>query len=198
MPRQLPPNVADFTGRELALEWLHARMRARERGSTAVVITAAVGKAGWENHVGRPCRSPDAHAISRWSVVRQLARGRGAGPQPRRCARRVSARPRCGGQSIPDDVDERADLYRSLMADRHALVLLDNAADEAQVRPLLPAGAGNAVLVTSRTRLTGLAGTEVIDLEVLPPEQAVELLGKIAGEDRIAKEPAAALSRHTL
>jgi hypothetical protein len=102
------------------------------------------------------------------------------------------------GQSIPDDVDERADLYRSLMADRHALVLLDNAADEAQVRPLLPAGAGNAVLVTSRTRLTGLAGTEVIDLEVLPPEQAVELLGKIAGEDRIAKEPAAALSRHTL
>jgi hypothetical protein len=102
------------------------------------------------------------------------------------------------GQSIPDDVDERADLYRSLMADRHALVLLDNAADEAQVRPLLPAGAGNAVLVTSRTRLTGLAGTQVIDLGVLRPEQAVELLGKIAGEDRIAKEPAAALSRHTL
>ena len=96
------------------------------------------------------------------------------------------------GHSIPDDVDERADLYRSLMADRRALVLLDNAADEAQVRPLLPAGAGNAVLVTSRTRLTGLAGAEVIDLDVLPPEQAVELLGKIAGAHRIAREPAAA------
>jgi transcriptional regulator with XRE-family HTH domain len=46
VPRQLPPDIADFTGRELALEWLHARMRTRERGSTAVVITAAVGKAG--------------------------------------------------------------------------------------------------------------------------------------------------------
>jgi NB-ARC domain len=96
------------------------------------------------------------------------------------------------GHSIPDAVDERADLYRSLMADRRVLVLLDNAADEAQVRPLLPAGAGNAVLVTSRTRLTGLAGAEVIDLDVLPPEQAVELLGKISGAHRIAREPAAA------
>jgi hypothetical protein len=96
------------------------------------------------------------------------------------------------GQAIPDGADERVDLYRSLMADRRTLVLLDNAADEAQVRPLLPAGAGNAVLVTSRTRLTGLAGTEVIDLDVLPPEQAVELLGKIAGADRVAREPAAA------
>jgi hypothetical protein len=83
-------------------------------------------------------------------------------------------------------------VYRSLMADRHALVLRDNAADEAQVRALLSAGAANAVLVTSRTRLTGLAGTEVIDLDVLPPEQAVELLGKIVGTDRIAREPAAA------
>src|SRR4029453_6082011 len=78
------------------------------------------------------------------------------------------------------------------MADRLALVLLDNAADEAQIRPLLPAGAGNAVLVTSRTRLTGVAGTEVIDLDVLPPEQAVELPGKIAGADRVSRERAAA------
>ena len=96
------------------------------------------------------------------------------------------------GHSIPDDVDERADLYRSLMADRRALILLDNAADEAQVRPLIPAGAGNAVMVTSRTRLAGLAGAQVIDLDVLPPEQAVELLGKIAGADRVEREPAAA------
>ena len=193
VPRQLPPDVADFTGRELALEWLHARMRARERGSTAVVITAAVGKAGVGKttlavHAAHQMRTlfPDgqlyvnlrgveAQALDPFDVLGRFLRALGV-----------------EGHSIPDDVDERVDLYRSLMADRHALVLLDNAADEAQVRPLLPAGAGTAVLVTSRTRLTGLAGAEVIDLEVLPPEQAVELLGKIAGEDRIAREPAAA------
>jgi len=70
--------------------------------------------------------------------------------------------------------------------------VLDNAADEAQVRPLLPAGAGNVVLVTSRARLAGLTLAQVIDLGVLPAGQAVELLGKIVGGGRVAAEPAAA------
>jgi NB-ARC domain len=96
------------------------------------------------------------------------------------------------GQCLPRDVDSRAGLYRSLLADRRVLVVLDNAADEAQVRPLLPAGASNAVLVTSRTRLAGLTLSEVIDLGVLPPGQAVELLGKIVGTGRVAAEPEAA------
>jgi tetratricopeptide (TPR) repeat protein len=89
-------------------------------------------------------------------------------------------------------VEERAGLYRSLMADRRALVLLDNAADEAQVRPLLPAGARNFVIVTSRGRLAGLPPAEVADLDVFPPEHALELLSKIVGADRLAREPEAA------
>jgi tetratricopeptide (TPR) repeat protein/transcriptional regulator with XRE-family HTH domain len=193
VPRQLPPDITDFTGRELALQWLHARLERREHQSTALVITAAVGKAGVGKttlavHAAHQMRAlfPDgqlyvnlrgveAQALDPSDVLGRFLRALGV-----------------DGQSIPDNVDERADLYRSLMADRHALVLLDNAADEAQIRPVLPAGAGNTVLVTSRTRLTGVAGTEVIDLDVLPPEQAVELLGKIAGADRVAREPAAA------
>jgi tetratricopeptide (TPR) repeat protein len=71
-------------------------------------------------------------------------------------------------------------------------VPLDGAADAAQIRPLLPAGAGNTVLITSRARLAGLAAAEVVDLDVLSPGQAVELLGKIAGADRVADEPQAA------
>jgi tetratricopeptide (TPR) repeat protein/transcriptional regulator with XRE-family HTH domain len=193
VPRQLPPDIADFTGRELALERLHCRVQGRERGSTAVVITAAVGKAG----VGKTTLAVHAaHQLRPLFPDGQLyVNLRGVEAQaldPSDVLVRFLRALAVDGHSIPDDVDERADLYRSLLADRRALVLLDNAADEAQVRPLLPAGAGNAVLVTSRTRLTGLAGAEVIDLDVLPPEQAVELLGKIAGADRVAREPQAA------
>jgi DNA-binding SARP family transcriptional activator/transcriptional regulator with XRE-family HTH domain len=193
VPRQLPPDIADFTGRDLALERLHAQVKGRRRGSTAVVITAAVGKAGvgkttlaihaaYQLHSVFPdgqlyvnLRGVEAQALDPAGVLGGFLRALGV-----------------DGRLIPDDVDERAGLYRSLMADRRALVLLDNAADEAQVRPLLPAGAGNVVLVTSRARLAGLALAEVIDLDVLPPGQAVELLGKIVGADRVASEPQAA------
>src|SRR5262249_6723117 len=72
------------------------------------------------------------------------------------------------------------------------LVVVANGASEAQVRPLLPACAGNAVLITSRARLAGLTLAEVVDLGVLPAGQAVELLGKIAGAGRVAAEPEAA------
>ena len=193
VPRQLPPDISDFTGREVALEWLHGRLRGLERGSTAVVITAAVGKAG----VGKTTLAVHAaHQLGAQFPDGQLyVNLRGVEAQALdpadvlgRFLRALATEPR----DIPDDVDERADLYRSLTADRRMLVLLDNAADEAQVRPLLPAGAGNAVLITSRTRLAGLAGAEVVDLDVLSPQQAVELLGKIAGTHRVAREPAAA------
>jgi tetratricopeptide (TPR) repeat protein/transcriptional regulator with XRE-family HTH domain len=192
-PRQLPPDIADFTGRELVLEWLHGRLRNVERESTAVVITAAVGKAG----VGKTTLAVHAaHQLDAQFPDGQLyVNLRGVEAQAldpadvlRRFLRALAMEP----HNIPDDVDERADLYRSLMADRRMLVLLDNAADEAQVRPLLPAGAGNAVLITSRARLAGLAGAEVVDLDVLSREQAVQLLGKIAGADPVAGAPAAA------
>jgi tetratricopeptide (TPR) repeat protein/transcriptional regulator with XRE-family HTH domain len=192
-PCQLPADVADFTGREEVLERLHRLVSGREGGAAAVVITAAVGKAGVGKttlavhvaHQLRPLfpdgqlyvnlRGVEAQALAPADVLGGFLRAFGV-----------------DGHSVPDDLDERAGLYRSLLADRRVLVVLDNAADAAQVRPLLPAGADNAVLVTSRSRPAGLAMTEVMDLDVLPPEQAVELLGKIAGAGRVADEPEAA------
>src|SRR5215468_7770882 len=190
---QLPPDIEDFTGREDALERLRVRMAGRPNGSTAVVITGAVGTAGVGKttlavhvaHQLRPkfpdgqlyvnLRGAEAQALAPAEVLGRFLRALGV-----------------EGQCLPQDVDSRAGLYRSLLADRRMLVVLDNASDEAQVRPLLPAGAGNAVLVTSRVRLAGLTPAEVIDLGVLPPEQAVELLGKIVGADRVAAESGAA------
>jgi tetratricopeptide (TPR) repeat protein len=94
--------------------------------------------------------------------------------------------------AIPDDVEERAALYRSRLADRRLLIVLDNAACEAQLRPLLPGTPGCAVLITSRMRLAGLNGSRLVDLDILEADQAVELLARVAGPLRVAAEPGAA------
>jgi hypothetical protein len=94
--------------------------------------------------------------------------------------------------AIPDRLEARARLYRARLSDRRVLVVLDNAADETQVRPLLPGSAGCAVLVTSRRRLAGLEGATTVDLDVMDPDQAIELLGRVAGPQRVAAEPEAA------
>jgi hypothetical protein len=96
------------------------------------------------------------------------------------------------GQSIPQGTDERVRMFRSRIADRAMLVVLDNAASEAQVRPLLPGTASCAVIVTSRTRLAGLEGATPIMLDVLEPEPALELLRRLAGRRRVEAEPQAA------
>jgi transcriptional regulator with XRE-family HTH domain len=190
---QLPPALEDFTGREGVLEVLRARLAGHGGEPAGVVVAGVVGKAGVGKtalavhaaHQVRPefpdgqlyvnLRGAEAQALAPAEVLGQFLRALGV-----------------EGQCLSEDVDSRAGLYRSLLADRRVLVVLDNAADEAQVRPLLPAGAGNAVLVTSRARLAGLTLAEVIDLGVLPAGQAVELLGKIVGAGRVAAEPGAA------
>jgi tetratricopeptide (TPR) repeat protein/transcriptional regulator with XRE-family HTH domain len=193
VPSQLPPDIEDFTGRDAVLASLSSRLRSRRGGSTAVMIMALVGKAG----VGKTTLAVHiAHQLRAQLPDAQLyVNLRGVEAQALESGDVLSGFLRALGVesgSIPDDVDERAGLYRSLMADRRALVLLDNAADEAQVRPLLPAGARNVVIVTSRGRLAGLPPAEVADLDVFPPEHALELLSKIVGADRLESEPEAA------
>jgi tetratricopeptide (TPR) repeat protein len=94
-------------------------------------------------------------------------------------------------RAVPEALDERTRLFRSVAADRRILVVLDNAADEAQVRPLLPA-VGCAVAVTSRRPLAGLEGFMGLRLDVLDARDATELLAKIAGMERVRAEPEAA------
>lgn len=189
-PAQLPADVADFTGRDAQLTALREHLTS---GSGAMPISAIAGTAG----VGKTTLAVHAaHQLSGHFPDGQLyVNLRGAETQPLDPAGVLARFLRALGTdaaAIPDDLEERAALYRSKLAGRRVLVLLDNAAGEAQLRPLLPGAPGCAALVTSRARLAGLAGAWRLDLGILDVDQAVELLARVAGPSRVADEPAAA------
>ncbi|RKS78921.1 helix-turn-helix protein [Actinomadura pelletieri DSM 43383] len=94
----------------------------------------------------------------------------------------------------PRHVDDRAALYRDLLADRRVLIVLDDAAGEDQVRPLLPGGGNSQAIITGRRRLTGLDHVWTVPLDVLPAHDAVSLFTRTAGADRIADAPADVLT----
>jgi DNA-binding SARP family transcriptional activator/tetratricopeptide (TPR) repeat protein len=190
-PRQLPPDIDDFTGRQGTVAQVQELLEGEQ--ATAIVISAIAGKAG----VGKTALAVRvAHRLRPWFADGQLyVNLRGVEAQALDPADVLAGFLRAlgvEGAVIPDGLEERVRLYRSRLADRRVLVVLDNAASEAQVRPLLPGSRGCAVLVTSRARLSGLEAAHPLTLDVLDPDQAVELLAKLAGAGRVAAEPQAA------
>ncbi|NUT91602.1 MAG: nb-arc domain-containing protein, partial [Saccharothrix sp.] len=186
VPRQLPADVAGFTGREEQLAWLDGHVR-QAAGVVVVTGTAGVGKTSlvvrWAHrrledfpdgqlHVDLHGCSPRGPLTSGEALTGFL--------------HALHVHP----ETIPVTDDAKAALYRSLTHGRRLLVVLDNAADADQVRPLLP-GSGT-VLVTSRYRLAGLVardGAGRLGLDVLPPAQGVALLRAGAGADRVDGDP---------
>ncbi|MGW0071808.1 AfsR/SARP family transcriptional regulator [Streptosporangium sandarakinum] len=193
VPRQLPPDIPDFTGRTGTVSAL-TRALSRERrppdGPPAVAVVAGPPGAG-KTALAVHC----AHAVRRAYPGGQLYLDLGGtAPTPADPGELLAEALRAlgtGGAGLPPTTRERSALYRSLLAGRPALVVLDDAADAAQVRPLLP-GSGCAVVVTSRRRITELPGALQIDLDALTPAEAEELLGRIAGADRVRREREAA------
>lgn len=192
-PTQLPPDVVDFTGREDLLVELASILAGKHDrvGAPALVAMSGkpgVGKSALAVHVAHRLREvfPDGqlHASLRGAQARPLQPGEVLGEWLRALG--------VGPAAIPDGLDERVSLYRAHLAGRRVLVLLDDAADEVQLRPLLPAGPGCAMLATSRHRLVALEGARHVELDVLPDEQAITLLARIAGAQRVTNEPGAA------
>ncbi|RAY11006.1 AfsR family transcriptional regulator [Actinomadura craniellae] len=193
-PAQLPSDVPDFTGRAEIAARLRADLAAGPgEGSQAtrtVLLSGigGVGKSALAVHV--------AHAVRDHFPDGQLYTDlRGAGDDPADPAEVLAGFLRALGvaeTTIPAGRQERAALFRSRLAGRRVLVLLDDARDAAQVRPLLPGTPSCAVLVTGRARTTGLALSRQVDLDALAPGEAVALLARIAGADRVAAEPDAA------
>jgi len=206
VPAQLPADVTAFTGRADALAELdrllagtHAEPDAAGAaggGLTAVVISAVSGTAG----VGKTALALRwAHRVrGRFPDGQLYVNLRGYDPgQPLSAGDALAGFLRAlgvAGAEIPLEVDERAASYRSLLDGRRILVVLDNASSVEQVRPLLPGTGSAVVVVTSRDSLVGLVarhGARRLDLDLLPPEDAVVLLEALIGA-RVAAEPGAA------
>ncbi|MGH3785880.1 MAG: BTAD domain-containing putative transcriptional regulator [Pseudonocardiaceae bacterium] len=190
-PAQLPADISDFTGRKAPLATVQHLAAAADRSVTVLVaITgkAGVGKTTLAVHAAHRLRAhyPDGQLFV------NLHGGQTDPLAPTDVLARFLRSLGVDRTAIPEDAEERAALYRSRLADRRLLILLDNAACEAQLRPLLPGTPGCAVLVTSQTRLAGLNGARLVDLDIFEPDHAIELLARVAGPQRVAAEPAAA------
>lgn len=191
-PAQLPATVPDFTGRASFVAELSEALASAEGRVMAVSALAGIGGVGKTTlavHVAHQARAafPDGQLY----VDLQ-----GAGPRAADPETVLGSFLRALGtadSAVPDSLEERAALYRSVLDGRRVLVLLDNAKDAAQVRPLLPGTEGCAALVTSRVRMVDLAGAHLVDLDVMSPEEALALFTKIVGEERVAAEREAAL-----
>jgi tetratricopeptide (TPR) repeat protein/transcriptional regulator with XRE-family HTH domain len=193
-PAQLPTDVAAFTGRLSELAELDGRLGGDHEATSLALCTLS----------GTPGVGKTALAV-RWALqARERFPGgqlyadlRGYGPEaalePADALASFLTAVGVSSQQLPAELEQRVALYRTLVAGRRILVVLDNAAHVEQVRPLLP-GAGCAVLVTSRDELAGLVardGAYRISLGLLPPRDAVELLRRLIGE-RVEAEPEAA------
>ncbi|MEV8317348.1 BTAD domain-containing putative transcriptional regulator [Streptomyces sp. NPDC059900] len=191
-PAQLPATVPDFTGRASFVSELSEILSAAEGRVMAVSALAGIGGVGKTTlavHVAHVARTyfPDGQLY----VDLQGAGARAAEPETVLGAfLRALGTP---DSAIPDSLEERAALYRSVLDGRRVLVVLDNARDAAQVRPLLPGMEGCAALVTSRIRMVDLAGAHLVDLDVMSPEEALLLFTRIVGEERVQSERKAAL-----
>jgi DNA-binding SARP family transcriptional activator len=198
VPRQLPTGIRDFTGRAAALDQLDALLPATGAAATAVTISVIAGGAG----VGKTALALHwAHRVQDRFPDGQLyvnLRGFDPSGQAMRPAEAIRDFLEALGmppQRIPTGIEAQVGLYRSLLAGKRALVLLDNAGDAEQVRPLLPGAPGCLVVVTSRNQLPGLVvaqGADPVLLDVLSAREARQLLTRRLGADRIAAEPGAA------
>jgi len=197
-PAQLPVDIRGFAGRTEALTQLDLALADATAPSTSATIatvsgTAGVGKTALAVHWARRVadRFPDGQL---YLDLRGFDPG-GAVMGPAEATRILLDSLGLPAERMPSSAEAQAALYRSMLDGRRMLVLLDNARDAEQVRPLVPGAPGCLLLVTSRDRLTGVvvAGdAHSVTLGVLSPAEALDLLARRLGQRRVAAEPAAA------
>jgi tetratricopeptide (TPR) repeat protein len=186
VPRQLPAAAQLFTGRVVELADL-----GKIHDASTVVITAIDGMAG----VGKTALAVQAahQMVDRYPDGQLFIdlHGYTSGVAPVEPGQALDGMLRAlgvPGERIPSDLYQRAGLYRSRLADQRMVIVLDNAATEAQVTPLLPGAPGCVVLVTSRRRLAGLDHTHTLSLDTLSPHDAAALFRSTVSESSLTGE----------
>ncbi|WP_433393612.1 ATP-binding protein [Micromonospora sp. KLBMP9576] len=190
-PNMLPPDIADFTGRAAQVDLLRDLLTPLPSGDDGPGVPAVVAISGMGG-VGKTTLALHvAHLLAEaypdgqlWVDLRDAeGSALGAGDVLARFLRALGVDPR----AIPDGQSERAEVYRTLLAPRRVLVVLDNASSEGQIRPLLPGAPTCAMVVTSRLRLTGIEGARHLELELFTPAEAIRLLARIADGERVMR-----------
>ncbi|MEV0569068.1 BTAD domain-containing putative transcriptional regulator [Dactylosporangium sp. NPDC050588] len=197
VPNQLPRSIADFTGREAEIAEI-TRILTGSPGQGdaryAMPIVALAGKGG----VGKSCLAVRvAHELSDrfpdgllYADLQHPTDEDLTGALLTRFLRALGV----PGSAIPDDVEERAELYRSRLAHRRVLVVLDDVSAEEQMQRLLPGSPTCAVIATSRMRLSGLPGAHLVDVDVFDTANSMRMLSKIIGPIRVEAEEQSALA----
>ncbi|MQA98097.1 MAG: tetratricopeptide repeat protein [Streptosporangiales bacterium] len=190
-PHQLPPGIADFTGRQKLVGQVVTLLDTENMPESVPLVgltgQGGVGKTILAVHVAHRLteRFPDGHLYVSL---------RGNEPRPVEPADVLERFLRALGvdaSAVPEALEDRSALFRSRVHGRKILVVLDNADSVGQVRPLLPGAPGCAVLATGRMPLAGLEGVRIVDLDVFEPDDALELFIRIVGAERVAREPEA-------
>ncbi|MEU7987339.1 BTAD domain-containing putative transcriptional regulator [Streptosporangium canum] len=189
VPQETPPDIADFTGREEVLSWIARQAPAAGGAPVHLVLhgPAGSGKTAVAVHAATllGAEFPDGRL---YAALRAGNRPAGAGAVLEDLLRSLG----CPEGAVPAGFDDRVRLYRSMVASRRLLVVLDDAVGESQIRPLLPTGPGCLTLVTSRSPLYGLEASRAFEVGVLDTAGSVAMLSKVAGEPRVRAEPQAA------
>ncbi|NEC92267.1 AfsR/SARP family transcriptional regulator [Streptomyces sp. SID12501] len=182
----LPPAIGDFTGRTAQLAEVEALLSGPREAMPIAVVSGpgGIGKSAFAVQV--------AHRLAAAYPDGQLYAELHGFSDPVPPAEVLGRLLRALGADPPEGLAERGDLFRSLVARRRILLVLDDAGSEAQIRPLLPGSASCGVLITSRARLAGLGGEDLTQLDVLDEGLGIELLARIAGDAHIRREPEAA------
>ncbi|MDR7274875.1 AfsR/SARP family transcriptional regulator [Catenuloplanes atrovinosus] len=195
VPRMTPADIPDFTGHAALIHRLRdalcGRDAAPEGGSAPVVIVTGrggIGKTTLAVHLAHQLAEhfPDGQLFAR------LGDGGSTGAVVVQVLERFLRALGVPGPAIPDDLEARAAMFRSVVARRRVLVILDDAAGEHQVQALLPASPESGVIVTSRRRLAGIPGSRLVDIGAFSPADGLELLAKTMGRQRVDAEPAEA------
>lgn len=186
---QLPPDIPDFTGRAETFARVVAELSTGAEGGPppiAVLVGGpGVGKSSLAVHAAHALRSRFPDGQFYLDLAGTSARPRDSALLLADMLGALGVR----GEWVPDDLNARAALYRSLLARRRMLLVLDDAADAGQVRPLLPPTGSCAVLITTRRAVADLSGARHVELDVFTEAEAVALFTAIVGDARVAAEP---------